>query len=110
MISEISSKWAFWFLSQPDFYGPADLSSVFEQGLIKICDISSDTKFDQISRYLICPKDMKNKCNLFVFREGIKPLWEENINGGSFIIRLNKSSDVLTVYWEKLIKACGTNF
>ena len=74
MSNQMSLNWTIWFLSQPEIYGFADLSKVFEQGLIKICDIHSDSDFDKISKYLIPPNDMRNRCNLYVFREGVRPL------------------------------------
>ena len=44
-------------------------------------------------------------CDYHVFREGIKPMWEDesNVNGGKWIVRLKKG--VAARYWEDLVRS-----
>ena len=46
-----------------------------------------------------------NVCDYHVFRDSIKPMWEdeENANGGKWIVRLKKG--VAARYWEDLLLA-----
>jgi len=49
--------------------------------------------------------DRPTVCDYHVFREGIKPMWEDdtNVNGGKWIVRLKKG--VAARYWEDLLFA-----
>jgi translation initiation factor 4E len=49
--------------------------------------------------------DRPTVCDYHVFREGIKPMWEDetNVNGGKWIVRLQKG--VAARYWEDLLLA-----
>eukprot|EP00326_Haptolina_ericina_P027320 CAMPEP_0181186062 /NCGR_PEP_ID=MMETSP1096-20121128/9839_1 /TAXON_ID=156174 ORGANISM="Chrysochromulina ericina, Strain CCMP281" /NCGR_SAMPLE_ID=MMETSP1096 /ASSEMBLY_ACC=CAM_ASM_000453 /LENGTH=161 /DNA_ID=CAMNT_0023274945 /DNA_START=194 /DNA_END=679 /DNA_ORIENTATION=+ len=44
-------------------------------------------------------------CDYHVFREGIKPMWEDenNVNGGKWIVRLRKG--LAARYWEDILLA-----
>ncbi|KAL1495917.1 hypothetical protein AB1Y20_014559 [Prymnesium parvum] len=44
-------------------------------------------------------------CDYHVFREGIKPMWEDdaNVNGGKWIVRLRKG--LAARYWEEILLA-----
>ena len=48
--------------------------------------------------------DRPTVCDYHVFREGIKPMWEDetNVNGGKWIVRLKKG--VAARYWEDLVR------
>merc|ERR1719231_648919 len=43
-------------------------------------------------------------CDYHVFRDGIKPMWEDenNVNGGKWIVRLKKG--VAARYWEDVVR------
>ena len=49
--------------------------------------------------------DRPTVCDYHVFREGIKPMWEDesNVNGGKWIVRLKKG--VAARYWEDLVRS-----
>ena len=47
-------------------------------------------------------------CDYHVFREGIRPMWEDeaNVNGGKWIVRLKKG--LAARYWEDVVRlACA---
>ena len=48
--------------------------------------------------------DRPTVCDYHVFREGIKPMWEDenNVNGGKWIVRLKKG--VAARYWEDVVR------
>ena len=49
------------------------------------------------------PKDMPNGCEVYLFKEGIKPLWEDerNQNGGSFFLHIKKT--FANKIWENFL-------
>jgi Eukaryotic initiation factor 4E len=101
------SSWVFWFSSQPKKCVGPEYSKVFKQGLIKLCSIDTKTSFFQFKDYLVKGAELKHGCNLYIFLEGVQPLWEENVNGACLSIKLERSFENLNEYWNKLIKACG---
>ena len=107
MSCDLNSNWVLWFLQQPKQCDAKDFSKMYEEGLIKICEISSSSNFQDLAKYLIKPNKMKNKSNIYLFREGIRPLWEEHKNGGCLRISLGKGSDLTEEYWKRLIDGCG---
>ena len=50
-------------------------------------------------------EDRPTICDYHVFREGIRPMWEDdaNINGGKWIVRLKKG--LAARYWEEVVRA-----
>ena len=104
---DLNSNWVLWFLVQPKQCVAKEFSKMYEEGLIKICEISSSSNFQDLAKYLIKPNKMKNKSNIYLFREGSRPLWEEHKNGGCLRICLEKGSDLIEDYWKKLIDGCG---
>jgi translation initiation factor 4E len=56
--------------------------------------------------HTIRPSEVSYHCDYHFFKKGIKPLWEdkENVNGGSFVIRIPHSNKV-SRYWEDLVLA-----
>merc|ERR1711974_454259 len=53
--------------------------------------------------HLIRPNDLPNTSDYHLFKEGIKPVWEDAANrrGGKWIVRLKKG--LASRYWEDLI-------
>jgi translation initiation factor 4E len=51
------------------------------------------------------PAELSGHCDFHLFKEGIKPLWEDdaNRNGGKWMIRLRKG--LASRFWEYLILA-----
>lgn len=51
------------------------------------------------------PDDLPASSDINLFKEGVKPMWEDdqNKNGGKWILRLRKG--LASRYWENLILA-----
>ena len=63
-------------------------------------------EFWQLYVHMRRPQDDRpTVCDYHVFREGIRPMWEDerNINGGKWIVRLKKG--VAQRYWEDILMA-----
>ena len=53
---------------------------------------------------------MKQKDSVHVFRQGVKPLWEddENFEGGGWVLKVNKDEGKAAKVWEEIcLMACG---
>lgn len=75
----------------------------YENNLTQISDFSSWDQFWEIYQHLQRPSSIPVNCELFFFKKGIKPVWEENENrgGGKFILRIKK--DHADKAWERLL-------
>lgn len=53
--------------------------------------------------HLVRPKDLPNSCEYFVFKSGIKPMWEDPANekGGKWVIRVKKVASPRC--WENVV-------
>ncbi|CAO3672425.1 unnamed protein product [Umbelopsis vinacea] len=51
------------------------------------------------------PKDLPNISDYHLFKQGVRPVWEDamNVNGGKWIVRLKKG--LASRYWESLVMA-----
>ena len=76
-------------VSHPDFIERIDH---FEQNLKLIATFSSCEQFWKIYSHLVRPDDLQSPADFHVFKEGIKPMWEDEANrfGGKWIVRLRK--------------------
>lgn len=104
------NNWVLWFMSQPNKYLPSEFSKIYEEGLVKVCEIQSESCFAEVSKYLIKPSCMKNRTMLYVFRERLRPLWEEHKNGGCLVMEFEKSNEKIEEYWERCVDACGKGY
>ncbi|KAG5438791.1 hypothetical protein PCANB_002511 [Pneumocystis canis] len=77
----------------------------YESSLRKIITFSSVEEFWSIYAYLKRPDMLPVISDFHLFKEGIKPIFEDpiNQNGGKWTIRLRKG--VAVRYWEQLVMA-----
>jgi len=77
----------------------------FDQNLKLIATFASCEQFWKIYSHLVRPGDLSSHSDLHVFKEGIKPMWEDEANryGGKWIVRLRKGLSPRC--WENLLMA-----
>jgi translation initiation factor 4E len=77
----------------------------YEKNIKKVGTFSSVEDFWDYYSHLIRPNDLPNTSDYHLFKDGIKPMWEDeaNRNGGKWILRLRKG--LASKYWEDLILA-----
>lgn len=89
------------------FYRPPTTSrdKDYEKSIIKIGSFGSAEAFWTLYTYLKCPSSLPTVSDYHIFKEGIRPVWEDagNKRGGKWIIRLKKG--VADRYWEDLLLA-----
>ncbi|CAN6454076.1 unnamed protein product [Victoria cruziana] len=97
----LQHKFAFWYTRRT---GVRSQTS-YEDNIKKIMDFSTVEGFWLCYCHLARPSSLPSPTDLHLFKEGIRPLWEDsaNCNGGKWIIRFNKS--VSGRFWEDLVLA-----
>ncbi|CAL8241085.1 unnamed protein product [Merluccius merluccius] len=83
---------------------PASIQS-YEQNIRQIATVSSVEQFWKLYSHLVRPGDLTGHSDFHLFKEGIKPMWEDDANrsGGKWIIRLRKG--LASRFWENIILA-----
>lgn len=84
---------------------PANKFSDYEKSTTKIATISTVESFWTIYSHLKHPSALPTVSDYHVFKDGIRPVWEDEANkrGGKWIVRLKKG--VADRYWEDLLLA-----
>lgn len=91
--------WVIWY--RP----PTSKSSDYEKSTKPMCKMSTAQQFWRVYTHLKRPSALPTVSDYHFFREGIRPVWEdeENKRGGKWIMRLKKG--VSDRYWEELLMA-----
>ncbi|XP_061835723.1 eukaryotic translation initiation factor 4E type 2 isoform X3 [Nerophis lumbriciformis] len=96
-------NYTFWY-SRRNPGRPASTQS-YEQNIKQIGSFASVEQFWRFYSHMIRPGDITGHSDFHLFKEGIKPMWEDDANkmGGRCIIRLRKG--LASRCWENLILA-----
>ena len=78
----------------------------FEDNLKEISSFDTAEEFWGIYQHMKRPDALPRGCEFFLFKKGIKPLWEDmaNVGGGRFYLSMKKSN-VTNKVWEDLLIA-----
>ncbi|VDD82283.1 unnamed protein product [Mesocestoides corti] len=89
-------SWNFYVFS----YG---LGRAWEESMQKIVTFSTVEHFWSIMFHTLPPSEIANGTDLYVFKDGIQPMWEDpkNQHGGRWLI--NYTHDIHDPYWEELL-------
>lgn len=84
---------------------PANKFSDYEKSTTKIATVGTLEEFWTIYSHLKRPSSLPTVSDYHVFKDGIRPVWEDEANkrGGKWIVRLKKG--VADRYWEELLLA-----
>lgn len=88
--------WVIWY--RP----PTSKNSDYEKSIRPMCNMSTAQEFWKVFVHLKRPSMLPVVSDYHLFKEGIRPVWEDESNkrGGKWIIRLKKG--VADRYWESL--------
>src|SRR5579862_5681029 len=75
---ELPQYWTFWYLIRPS--RGALQSTNYEHALHSIATICSAEDFWSLYGHLCRPADLPTNSDYQVFREGVKPTWEDSTN------------------------------
>lgn len=95
----LKSTWVIWY--RP----PTPKYSDYEKSTIPLASISSVESFWSVYAHLKRPSLLPTVSDYHIFKNGIRPVWEDDANkkGGKWIVRLKKG--VADRYWEDLLLA-----
>ncbi|KAK9072679.1 hypothetical protein SSX86_009114 [Deinandra increscens subsp. villosa] len=98
----LKNKFVFWYTRRTP--GVRTQTS-YEDNMKQIMDFSSVEGFWVCYCHLARPSSLPSPTDLHLFKQGIRPLWEDsaNCNGGKWIIRFKKA--VSGRFWEDLVLA-----
>ena len=84
---------------------PTSKNSDYEKSITPMCRIGTAEDFWKVYVHLIRPSSLPTVSDYHFFKEGIRPVWEddENKKGGKWTMRLKKG--VADRYWEDLLLA-----
>lgn len=96
-------NYTFWFSRRTP--GKQTSSQSYDQNLKKVGTFASVEQFWMYYSHMIRPNDLTGHSDYHLFKEGIRPMWEDSANsaGGKWIIRLKKG--LASRCWENLILA-----
>eukprot|EP01053_Blabericola_migrator_P005248 Blabericola_migrator_1__5247@NODE_269_length_10566_cov_217_328317_g225_i0_p4_GENE_NODE_269_length_10566_cov_217_328317_g225_i0NODE_269_length_10566_cov_217_328317_g225_i0_p4_ORF_typecomplete_len267_score26_22IF4E/PF01652_18/6_6e47_NODE_269_length_10566_cov_217_328317_g225_i070327832 len=102
MLTHLQGSWCLWYTNVAQ-----KTPENFSDCLIPICVVSTAEAFWALYSHCIRPSQLERGTEYHLFREGIKPMWEDpaNQNGGTLMLRLKKDKDYLDYFWESLILA-----
>lgn len=107
--------YSFWFSKRPSKGSSQALSSQasntnssninYDANLRLVGTFNTVEKFWGLYAHMTRPHDLVGHADIHLFKDGIKPLWEDdaNKNGGKWIVRLKKG--LANRCWENLILA-----
>ena len=90
-------QWVFWHMNRASGSKITDYNSEIK----KLAEISTVEEFWAVYSRLKRPSELLNISDYHFFKTGIRPLWEDNLQGGKWIIRLKKG--IASRYWEDLV-------
>ncbi len=99
------NSWTLWFdnPSQKGMASARGSKDSWGDDMNKVVDFDSVEEFWGLYQNVVPPSDLPQKANYYLFKQGIKPAWEDpaNTNGGKWSIQLprDKSRAVIDKLW-----------
>ncbi|XP_033637586.1 eukaryotic translation initiation factor 4E type 2-like [Asterias rubens] len=100
---QLQFKYCMWFSKRTP--GNKASSTNYEQNIKTVGSFASVEQFWTLYTHLARPCDLTSSSDYHLFKQGIKPMWEDDANksGGKWIVRLRKG--LASRLWENLILA-----
>lgn len=96
----LHSPWAVWYQRKDK-----KAAQAWYEGITMVSSFRTAEGFWQTYSHIVRPQTVRGGVDLMLFREGIKPMWEDDANrhGGKLTLKIRKGgSDIL---WENLVLA-----
>ncbi|KAJ3187464.1 Eukaryotic translation initiation factor 4E type 2 [Gaertneriomyces sp. JEL0708] len=95
----LKHPWVFWFMHRE----PGSKLQDYTSALTKIATLYTLHDFWGCYSRMRRPFDLTSISDYHLFKLGVKPVWEDNLTGGKWIVRLKKG--LASRYWESLVMA-----
>ncbi|CAE6427949.1 unnamed protein product [Rhizoctonia solani] len=116
VLHPLRNKWTFYFDSKPPPprptgeatpvpYTPSNTETgEYEAGLKVVGKFRTVEDFCRLFNWLKPPSKLERSSNYHMFKEDIKPMWEDpaNANGGKWVITMRNNPALLDRYWSWL--------
>ncbi|CAD8086744.1 unnamed protein product [Paramecium primaurelia] len=105
MAHKLSQNWVFW-------YAPRGRKAIagsdhYDVNLKEIGEFNTVEEFFTYYCFLGRPSEIDIDNKIMLFRKGHRPMWEECLEGGTWIIHFKKrENELLNKKWEALVFAC----
>ncbi|GAA5934920.1 eukaryotic translation initiation factor 4E [Sporobolomyces koalae] len=105
------SPWTLWF----DSASKQDKAKSWEEALSKVISFQSVEEFWGLYNNIIAPSHLSPNSNYYLFKEGVKPAWEDSANakGGKWSVQLPRgkyASEIDTFWLYTMLAAIGETF
>ena len=99
--NQLHSRWTFWYHRR----GGNSKNMDYNESIKGIGSFGTVEAYWKIYDHIVRPNDFKVTTDYHMFREGVKPTWEDPVNneGGKWMVRLKKG--IASFYWESLLLA-----
>ncbi|BGP34352.1 eukaryotic translation initiation factor 4E [Rhodotorula toruloides] len=107
----LCSPWTLWF----DSASKQDKAKSWEEALTKVISFQSVEEFWGLYNNIVPPSILGANSNYYLFKQGIKPAWEDeaNAHGGKWSVQLprGKYTDQIDTFWlYTMLAAIGETF
>jgi len=98
----LASGFTFWYLNKKAAAATAD-EHAYEEAIKKMATFRTVEEFWCVYSHLLRPNDLPSAINIHLFREGIRPMWEDpnNAQGGKLTLRIKKG--LSSRLWEDVL-------
>lgn len=97
-----NSDWALWYDVKPDA-SEQSRSGFFGDRLLEICTMDALHKFHEHDKNMKDPEHMPLHSNIYVFRNPIRPMWEQLPKGGAWSLKIKRGDDRIRPAWAGLV-------
>ncbi|CAI6345259.1 unnamed protein product [Macrosiphum euphorbiae] len=95
----LENKWTLWFFENK--------SKIWEENIHEVASFDTVEDFWCLFNHIKRPSQLSNQCDYNYFKNGIKPMWEDEKNsaGGRWLLQLPpaKNSQHVDEYWKNII-------
>lgn len=108
----LQTPWCVWYdKKQHRNRGSSSKGTSYKDNLKNMGSFNTLEGFWRYYVHLKRPSTLQRDVNLYIFRKGCAPMWEEFPDGGCWILKVRKQSGVLSKMWQDLVLgALGEGF
>lgn len=101
--SKLHNKYTLWYYRRSNQNKATNIG--YEESIRKIDSFHTVEHFWRVYNHVQRPNDIKHTTDFHMFKDGIKPMWEDSMNreGGKCMVKVKKG--LTSMYWEDLLLA-----